>query len=182
MSLTSISSLSFNTLANYAACLCGIEKAFVTILKRKSPPIIFRDNSFTGRAINQCLDISHYLLGAALFLSPAFQWSASSRIAASILILPVPLFCKAICQMVSSKSATYRFSDHAVQVVRVGVKLGFVIAAIKTLRHRESGAELLEVVQAAGFLTAFVLDASTTFNYLMCSLSDFYLHRRWSYP
>lgn len=179
MSLAFISSLSSNTLANYAACLCVIEKAFVSSLKN---PTIFPDNSITGRAINQCLDISHYVLGAALFFPPAFQWSASSKIAASILILPAPLFCKAICQMVSSQSAIYRFSDNVVQVARVGVKFGFVLAHIKTSRYKESWAQLLAVVQTAGVLMAFVLDALTTIDYLNTpgSMRDFYLHRRWS--
>jgi hypothetical protein len=176
MSLTSISSLSFNTLSKHAIGLLGIDKGFQTILKRKDL-IVFRDNSFIGRAIHQCLDISHYVFGTVLFLSSTFQMSASSRIAAAILVLPVPLFCKAICQMASSESATYQFSDHVVQVVRVGVKFAFAIAAIK-----QPGAQFLEIVRATGFVLAFIVDACTTLNYLMSNTRDFYIHLRWSYP
>jgi len=181
MRLTSISLPPFNTLANYAGFLWGIEKVFQSILKRKDF-VIFSDGSFSGRAIHQCLDISSYLLGTALFLSPTFQLSVGTRITASILLLPVPLFCKTICQMDSSKSATYQFSDRVVQVVRVGVKLGFAIAAIKTFRYNEPRAQLLfEVVKTAGFITAFVLDTFKTLGYLIsASPKDFYLHLRWS--
>jgi hypothetical protein len=178
MSLTSIGLLSYNSLSKSASCLFVIERGFQSILKSKFP-VVFPDNSFTGRAIHQCLDISHYLLGTALFLSPTFQLSASSRIAASILLLPAPLFCKIICQMSRSRS-TYQFSDSVVQVLRVGVKFSFAIAAIKTLQYKELWIQSLEIVKATGFITAFVLDAFQTFEYLIKSdPKDFYLHLRW---
>ncbi|HEX4839538.1 MAG TPA: hypothetical protein VFU89_03750 [Rhabdochlamydiaceae bacterium] len=181
MSLPSIGFFSFNAFANYVASFYVFEKIFQSVLKMKSLGV-FSDTAFTGRATHQCLDITHYFLGVTLFLSPIFQLSDRSRIAASILILPVPLFCKAICQMASSGSATYRFSDSVIQVSRVSVKLGFVIAFIKTIRFKEPvGVQLLEVVKAAGFITAFVLDAFKTFEYLISAdPKDFYLHLRWS--
>jgi hypothetical protein len=121
------------------------------------------------------------LLGTALFLSSTTSGSASRKIAASVLLLSVPLFCKAICQKISKASATYRITDRIVQVMRVGIKFGFVIAAIKNFRHIEPGmARLLGAVQITEFTIISVFDALKTRTYLMSSARDFYLHLRWS--
>jgi hypothetical protein len=83
MSLTSIPLPSFNTLANCAAAVYAIEAAFRMILKNKFITV-FPDNSYTGRAIHQCLDISQYVLGAAFFLVPLSHPRSLSQIIAQI--------------------------------------------------------------------------------------------------
>jgi hypothetical protein len=80
----------------------------------------------------------------------------------------------------SRSRSTYQFSDSVVQILRVGVKFSFAIAAIKTLQYKELWIQSLEIVKATGFITAFVLDAFQTFEYLIKSdPKDFYLHLRW---
>ena len=180
MSLTSIPLPSFNTLANCATFLCATEGAFRMVLNNKFP-VVFSDDSFTGRAIHQCLDISHYLLGAALVLSPTNQVSANRKIIGAVLFLPVPLFCKAICQRVDSKSAVYWYSDRIAQVARVSVKFGFLVAALQTFRWGQLGmAELLGAVKITGVVMASLFDSINTINYLLSSKRDFYLHLKWS--
>ena len=185
MSLASISLPPFNTVANCAISIWAIEGVFRTALKSKFI-VLFSDSSTTGRAIHQCLDISQYLLGTALLLSRATSWSVSRKIAASVLLLPVPLFCKAICQKVSKGSTIYRIADSTVQVMRVGINFAFVLAAMKDLLLTEPGmAQLLGAVQITGVIMVSLLDATNTINYLItshliASKRDFYLHLRWS--
>ncbi len=179
MSLISISLPSFNTLANCATFVWAVEAAFRGTLKSKSI-VIFSDSSTIGRAVHQCLDISQYLLGTALFLSLTVSGSTSRKIAAPVLCLFAPLFCKAICQTVSEESVIYRIADHIVQVMRVGIKFGFVAVAIKNFRHTEPGmAQLLGVVQIVGFTMVSMSDALETTSHLISRTRDFYLSLRW---
>jgi hypothetical protein len=146
---------------------------------------VFPDESFTGRAIHQCLDISQYLLGAALVVSRTTQESTSSKIVGAVLFLPVPLLCKAICQRIDSKSAIYRCLDGIAQIVRIAIKGTFVAAAILAFRHIEPGkaqwkAQFWDFAQMAGFTMPFVYDALKTSRYLMSGNKDFYLYLRWS--
>jgi len=171
---------SFNTLANCATSLWVIEGAFRMCLGNKFFAV-FPDDSFTGRAIHQCLDISQYLLGAALVVSRTTQESTSSKIIKAVLFLPVPLLCKAICQRIDSESATYRYLDSIAQIVRIAIKGTFVVAAFLAFRQIESGkAQLLGIAQLFGFTMPFVYDALKTSEYLICCKRDFYLHLRWS--
>lgn len=176
MSLSSIPAPSFNTLASCAASLCVAEGAFRLCLKNKFMPV-FSDDSFPGRAIHQCLDISHYLLGAALVFVQRPQEPLSLKIASAVLRLPVPLVCKAICQRIDSNSPIYRRLDRIAQVARVGIKFAFVVAAFVAFPHIEPGkAQLLGLAQLVGLTMPFVYDALKTAEYLMSRNRDFYLH------
>jgi hypothetical protein len=181
MSLTSIPMPSFNTLAKCATAVYAIEAAFRMILKNKFITV-FPDNSYTGRAIHQCLDISQYVLGAAVFfvLTPRSS-PLISRIAASVgiaLVLPLPLVFKAICQL-SPKSNYYEVLDHTAQLMRVGSKLGVVLTAMTAFRQAEPGtAHLLGVARLVGLATALVFDFLTTHVYMRSGSRDFYTYLR----
>ena len=179
MSLSSIPLPSFNTLVNCATLLLITENAFRKCLGNKSFAV-FSDDSFTGRAIHQCLDISQYLLGAALIVSRATQESTNSKIIKAVLCLPVPLLCKAICQRIDSKSATYRYLDGISQIARLAIKGTFIVAAVLAFRHIEPGkAQFLGFAKLVGFTMPFVYDALKTREYLMSRSRDFYLYLRW---
>ncbi len=180
MSLSSIPLPSVYTLAKCTASLWATEGTFRACLGNKTYAI-FSDDSFTGRAIHQCLDISQYLLGAALVVSRTTQESTSLKIIGAVLFLPAPLLCKAICQKIDSESAIYSYLDGISQIARLAIKGTFIVAAFLAFRHIEPGkAQLLGFAKLFVFTMPFVYDALKTSEYLICRKRDFYLHLRWS--
>ncbi|HEX4839922.1 MAG TPA: hypothetical protein VFU89_05735 [Rhabdochlamydiaceae bacterium] len=143
---------------------------------------VFSDDSFPGRAIHQCLDISHYLLGAALVFVRRPQESINLKIVKAVLLLPVPLVCKAICQRIDSKSPIYKLLDSIAQIARIAIKFAFVVVAFAAFPHIEPGkAQLLGFAQLVGRTMPLVYDTLTTIGYLISRNRDFYLHIKWSW-